>query len=324
MAAAGAPAQRRPVSAGTLTGTDAAPAPPVDASHIAALTEINLADLLDSTGLARLQATPLRHLLRPAARRFARTAAEFDARVGLHGLTPGSAWLVRQMTAGLQVRGQQHVPAQGPLVVLSNHPGMTDTVALFSALASRPDLRVMALDRPFLRALPQVARQLIFLPEDAAGLAAALRAAARHLKDGGALLTFPAGGIEPDPAAFGTARAIASLRQWTDSYALFARLAPRTLFVPALVSGVISADAQRHPLSRLRRTPREREKMAAALQIMFARYRRLQAQVRFGLPLAASAQDARGLCNGIAVQMREMVLAAGSRAPVPGDLLSNR
>lgn len=281
-----------------------------DAARVDALTEVNLAELLDSVGLARLQATPLRHLFRPVARRFALTAAEFDARVGMYGLSEGSEWLVHQMTAGLQVSGHAHVPSDGPVVLLSNHPGMTDTVALFTALASRPDLRVMALDRPFLRALPQVARQLIFLPEDAAGLAAALRASARHLKDGGALLTFPAGEIEPDPAAFGTARAIDSLCHWTDSYALFARLVPRTVFVPALVSGVISPDAQRHPLTRLRRTQRDREKMAAALQIALARYRHLQARVCFGAPqVLAPAKGAPALCAAIAAQMREMVLA---------------
>ncbi|MBS0430204.1 MAG: 1-acyl-sn-glycerol-3-phosphate acyltransferase [Proteobacteria bacterium] len=283
-----------------------------EAARVDVLTDINLADLLDSVGLERLQATPLRHLLRPAARRFARMAAEFDARVGLHGLSRGGDWLVRQMTAGLQVTGLAHVPAQGPVVILSNHPGMTDTVALFSALASRPDLRVMALDRPFLRALPHVARQLIFLPEDAAGLATALRAGARHLKDGGALLTFPAGEIEPDPATFGTARAIESLGRWTDSYALFARLAPRTQFVPALVSGVISADAQRHPLTRLRRTPHDREKMAAALQITLARYRGLQARLCFGPALTADAHAAPALCAGIAAQMRALILRDGA------------
>jgi hypothetical protein len=279
------------------------------ASTVDALTEINLADLLDSIGLARLQGTPLRHLFRPAARRFARTAAEFDARVQRDGLAQGSDWLVRQMTTGLQVSGRSQVPARGPVVVLSNHPGMTDTVSLFSALASRPDLRVMALDRPFLRALPHVAPELIFLPDDAAGLAAALRASARHLKAGGALLTFPAGEIEPDPAAFGTARAIDSLRHWTDSYALFARLVPHTVFVPALVSGVISPNAQRHPLTRLRRTPRDREKMAAALQIAFARYRDRQARVCFGAAQPGSAQGARALSEGIAAQMRRMILA---------------
>lgn len=274
------------------------------------LTEINLVDLLDSIGLLRFECTPLRRLLRPLARRFAHTAHEFDTRVGDHGLAQGSAWLMSQMTAGVQTAGLAHIPAQGPLFILSNHPGMTDTVALFASLASRPDLRVIALDRPFLRALPHVARQLIFLPDGASGRMAVIRAGAKHLQNGGALLTFPAGGIEPDPATFGTQRAEASLQNWSNSYALFARLAPQTKFVPALVSHVISPKAQRHPLTLLRRTALHKEKLAAALQVASPRYRNLVARVTFGAPPGMGQGDAV-LCDAITEQMRQLILSQG-------------
>ena len=288
-----------------------APASP----SVETLTELNILDLLDSTGLARLHGTPLRHLFRPAARRFARTAHEFDTRVGAHGLAQGSAWLMDRMTAGIVICGLEHVPAQGPLVILANHPGMTDTVALFTSLASRPDLRVIASDRPFLRALPNVARRLIFLPDEEGGRMAVIRAAARHLHEGGALLTFPAGEIEPDPATFGAQRAAASLQNWSGSYALFARLAPRTRFVPALVSHVISPDAQRHPLTRLRRTARDKEKLAAALQVVLPRYRGLVARVTFGRPPDAGPREAQALGADIAAQMRQLIQAHGSAPP---------
>lgn len=285
------------------------------------LTELNVVDLLDSTGLSRLHRTPLRRLFRPAAHRFARTAHEFDTRVGEHGLAQGSAWLMKRMTAGIVTSGLEHVPPQGPVVILANHPGMTDTVALFTSLASRPDLRVIALDRPFLRALPNVARQLIFLPDEEGGRheggrMAVLRTAARHLQEGGALLTFPAGEIEPDPAAFGVQRAAASLLNWSSSYTLFARLAPRTRFVPALVSHVISPHAQRHPLTLLRRTARDKEKLAAALQVAFPRYRGLVARVTFGVtcgnPPQAGSDGAQALDVLIAAQMHKLILANGS------------
>jgi len=279
------------------------------------LTELNILDLLDAIGLPRLRGTPLRHLLRPAARRFARTAHEFDTRVGEHGLAQGSTWLMDRMTAGLVTSGLEHVPTQGPVVILANHPGMTDTVALFTSLACRPDLRVIAADRPFLRALPNVARQLIFLPDDEdGGRMAVIRAAARHLHEGGALLTFPAGEIEPDPATFGAQRATASLRNWSGSYALFARLAPATRFVPALVSHVISPAAQRHPLTRLRRTARDKEKLAAALQVALPRYRGLVARVSFGHPASAGADEAQALAAAITARMRQLI-----DAEVPDD-----
>ncbi|MDM0110038.1 1-acyl-sn-glycerol-3-phosphate acyltransferase [Variovorax sp. J22R24] len=277
------------------------------------LTELNIVDLLDSMGLLRLHGTPLRHLFRPAARRFARTAHEFDSRVGEHGLAQGSAWLMSQMTAGIVTSGLEHVPPQGPVIILANHPGMTDTVALFTSLASRPDLRVIASDRPFLRALPSVARQLIFLPdEEGGGRMAVIRAASRHLQEGGALLTFPAGEIEPDPATFGPQRAAASLQNWSSSYTLFARLAPRTQFVPALVSHVISPDAQRHPLTLLRRTPHHKEKLAAALQVALPRYRDLVARVTFGISANVGPDGAPALGASIAAQMRHLIFEDGS------------
>lgn len=284
------------------------------------LTEVNLVDLLDSVGLLRLRGTSLRRLFLPAARRFARTAHEFDTRVGTHGLAQGSAWLMSRMSAGIVASGLEHVPPQGPVVILANHPGMTDTVALFTSLASRPDLRVIALDRPFLRALPNVARQLIFLPDEEGGRMAAIRAAARHLQEGGALLTFPAGEIEPDPAIFGPQRAAASLRNWSGSYTLLARLVPRTRFVPALVSHVVSPDAQRHPLTLLRRTARDKEKLAAALQVALPRYRDQVARVAFGHSPEVGSEGAQALGACIAAQMRQLILANGSAEGVTGPL----
>ncbi|WP_345538869.1 1-acyl-sn-glycerol-3-phosphate acyltransferase [Variovorax defluvii] len=277
---------------------------------IETLTEVNLVDLLDAIGLLRLRRTPLRRLFVPAARRFARTANEFDSRVGAQGLAQGSAWLVDRMTAGVVSAGLEQVPTQGPVMILANHPGMTDTVALFSCLAARPDLRVIASDRPFLRALPHVARQLIFLPDEPGGRMAVMRAAARHLQEGGALLTFPAGDIEPDPAVFGPQRAVASLQNWSSSYTLFARLAPQTRFVPALVSHVISADAQRHPLTLLRRTARDKEKLAAALQVALPRYHDVVARISFGQASFAGPEGAKALGATIAAQMRQLILTA--------------
>jgi hypothetical protein len=287
------------------------------------LTGINIEDMLEAIGLPWLRGTPLRHVFRPAARRFALTAHEFDARVGAHGLAQGSAWLVDRMTAGLATSGLAHVPAQGPVVILANHPGMTDTVALFTSLASRPDLRVIASDRPFLRALPNVARQLIFLPDqEEGGRLAVVRAAARHLQDGGALLTFPAGEIEPDPAAFGLQRAVASLRNWSGSYTVFARLAPHTRFVPALVSHVISTEAQRHPLTLLRRSARDKEKLAAALQVALPRYRDRVARVTFGPPSQAG-KGGQALAASIAAQMRRLILADAQAVAVPAGRAMN-
>lgn len=270
------------------------------------LTRISMDDLLESSGLAFLARTPLRWLFWPMARRFAHVVHEFDNRVGAHGLAQGSEWLLLRMSGGLRVQGQEHLPASGPVFVLANHPGMTDTVALFVSLARRPDLRVIALERPFLRALPNVARQLIFLPEDDAGRLAVVRAGVKHLKQGGALLTFPAGEIEPDPGAFGRRAATDSLKNWSDSHAVFGRLVPQTQVVPAIVSHVVSVGAQRNPLTRWRRTPQDREKFAAALQVMWRPYQKQVVKVAFGPP-QPSLVDGASAAQAIVAHARQLI-----------------
>lgn len=278
--------------------------------QIDSLTAINLDDLFDAAGLMCLRHTPLRHLLWSPARRFAVLAHEFDDLVGEQGLALGSSWLAHRVAGGTLVAGGEHVPAAGPAVILANHPGMTDTIALLASLGSRPDLRVIALDRPFLRALPNVARHLILVPDDDGGRMGVLRAGVKHLKQGGALLTFPAGAIEPDPAAFGRRKALESLPGWSDSFVLFARRVPQTRFVPAIVSNVISPQALGHALTLLRRTAHDKERLAAALQVAMPRYQKLVARVTFGPAKVAGAGAIDALRSAIVGEVRRLIEAA--------------
>ena len=280
------------------------------------LTAINLDDLFDAAGLMCLRHTPLQRLLWSHARRFAVVAVEFDHLVGEQGLAVGSSWLTHRMAAGTQVAGGEHVPAAGPAVILANHPGMTDTVALLASLASRPDLRVIALDRPFLRALPNVARQLILVPDHEGGRMGVLRAGVKHLEQGGALLTFPAGEIEPDPATFGPRKALESVLCWSDSFVLFARRVPQTRFVPAIVSNVISPQAQRHALTLLRRTTHDRQRLAAALQVAMPRYQKLVARVAFGPAQVACAWAANSLRSAIIDEIRHLIETSADAAEI--------
>jgi hypothetical protein len=110
------------------------------------------------------------------------------------------------------------------------------------------------------------------------------------------------------------------LRNWSGSYTLLARLVPRTRFVPALVSHVVSPDAQRHPLTLLRRTARDKEKLAAALQVALPRYRDQVARVAFGHSPDVGPEGAQALGASIAAQMRQLILADASAEGVTGPL----
>ncbi len=245
-----------------------------------ALIAINTYDILGALGwrdtgpLARVVALAVRG----PARRFARAVLSLDDAATLSEDTGDAGSAFREAARGLVMRfggpftvgGAEAIPLRGPVLILSNHPGLTDTAALLASIP-RHDLRVLAAERPFLRAIPTAARRLIFIPEggdpaSAIGRMAALRAAIAHLRAGGALLTFPAGEIEPDPAVL--PGAIAALDRWSASTAVFVRQVPGCVVVPAVVSGVLSPRAQAHPLTRLRRGRAEREWLGAILQIV--------------------------------------------------------
>ncbi len=238
-----------------------------DRAQFEELTRINIQDLLASFGLEHVR--PGRGLLsllcRYPAQRFARQVIAFDRMVAQMGLREASASALLEFCGGLEIVDQGHLPQEGPLLVLANHPGMSDTLALFASLP-RPDLRIVGAERPFLKALPNIDRRLIYVPEDPARRMGVVRQVTGHLRQGGAILTFPAGQIEPDPACM--PGAVESLQGWSNSLEVFARLAPQARVVVAIVSGVIWPPSLRHPLTRLRRRPKDRERLAAALQLL--------------------------------------------------------
>ena len=163
------------------------------------LTQINLDDLVSSFGwqnrplLARL----LRRTFISPAQTFAHQMVNFDSAIAIQGLVGASRLAVRHYVRDIRIFGADRIPA-APFLALSNHPGMSDTLSLFVAL-NRPDLKIIAFNRPFLNALPNVSKQLFYLTDDPTSRITLIRQMSTHLRNGGAALTFPAAHIEPDP-----------------------------------------------------------------------------------------------------------------------------
>ncbi len=252
------------------------------------LTRINLDDLADSFGWQNrpLPARLLQTVFYKTARDFAQLMVDFDTAVGAHGLGAGARLTLRPYTHSLRIYGRDLLP-DGPFLALSNHPGMTDTLALFAAL-DRNDLKIIALDRPFLNALTNTSTQLFYLKDDAASRMSLVRQVSGHLRAGGAALTFPAGHIEPDPDVHDGA--VDSLKDWTNSANVFIRMAPETPVIPVLVRGVVRKKSARHPLLIIKRTKEEKGKLAAALQLLaHVTFRRndVDIRVQIGKPITA-------------------------------------
>ncbi|HEX6711276.1 MAG TPA: 1-acyl-sn-glycerol-3-phosphate acyltransferase [Rubrobacter sp.] len=264
-----------------------------DEERLEHLTQLCVDDVITAFGLGKVRhgRSVLESVVRTPARRLARQVLTYDRIVGESGLGTGGAWALKSLSRNAVIEGQENVPSEGPLLLVSNHPGLADAVALFAA-APRDDLRVIAADRPFLEALPNTSRHLLTVAEGSAGRSGVARAAARHLRRGGAVLTFPGGRIEPDPAVL--PGAVEALYRWSSSADLFARLTSGLTVVPIVVSGVISPSALRNPLTRMRRHRRDREWLAATLQMLIPALRNVDAHVTFGSPIYAEAGAAVG------------------------------
>jgi hypothetical protein len=282
-------------------------------SQLDTLAQINLNDLVSSFGWEQqpFLASLVRRFFICPAQQFAQQMVDFDNNVGKLGLAEASRQILRQRYVyDVRVHGREHVPATGPALFLSNHPGMTDTISLFLAIG-RLDLNIIALHRSFLAALTNTANNLFFIDDEPAKRLHAIRQISSHLRAGHAGLTFPAGSIEPDPDVY--PGAIASLNNWVDSAGTFVRFAKDAQIVPVLVSSVIWQKAAHHLLTRLKRTRVGREKLAAALQLLAMVTRDARpttTHVRFAKPISldeVGSTDSQAIHTKVIERMQGLI-----------------
>jgi len=228
------------------------------------LRDLNTDDLLRAAGLTRFAARfpAVRRLFDGPSQVLAERLTAFDQRLGTGRIADAAGELLSSLGTQIRISGAP-VASTGPRLFLANHPGLGDILALLVALG-RPDLRIVARERTFLRALPNLLPLLFLVPDR--GAWGVLRQVERHLEDGGCVLTFPAGQIEPDPA---WADPSASWNHWSDSTALWARRVPQLTVQPLMVGGVRARAFVDPWAARWRRQAEDREWTAAVLQLIF-------------------------------------------------------
>jgi hypothetical protein len=283
----------------------------INLNELQILTQINLDDLVASFGWQNqpIPSRILRKVFYKPAHTFAKLMLEFDKAVDERGLVEASRLTLGRFVRDVRIFGLDRLP-DSAFLALSNHPGMTDTLALFAAL-NRPDLKIIALDRPFLMALPNLSKRLFFVKDDLTSRMTLVRQVSGYLRGGGAALTFPAGEIEPDPNIY--LGATESLQTWTDSVGVFIRMATNTVILPVLVRNVIWDKAATHPLHKLKKTRDEKEKLAAALQLLAMvmwNVRPVTVTVQFGKPIdpkEIGTTDTQSIHQAVLAEMKSLI-----------------
>jgi hypothetical protein len=104
-----------------------------------------------------------------------------------------------------------------------------------------------------------------------------------------------------------------ALGRWSESLDLFARLVPGLTVVPAVVSGVLSPTALCNPLIFVRRRPRDREWLAATLQMLTPALRNVTTRVAFGEHVRTEEVTAGHVRQAVVVETRRLIERCSAR-----------
>jgi len=230
-------------------------------------------------------------LLRPPVGRFARFAATFENDVATVGFREAAGNGIDDFIKEVDISGACPLPRVGPLLLAANHPGTIDFL-LTASILPRDDLKIVASNVSLVRLLPATVDHFIFIASDSVvgdsySRMGALRESLRHLKQGGALLTFPSGRLDPDPT-IRPREARDELASWSSSIALMLSKVPECQVAATIVSGVLSAGWFRSPVTWYRKEPHYKQKVAELFQVMghlfFPTRGQLSPRIAFGRP----------------------------------------
>lgn len=198
--------------------------------------------------------------------RFAVRVAQFEEDAGRAGTAEAARNMLRGFVKNVCVWGAENIPAQGPLLLAGNHPGAYDGLAVLTGLR-RSDVHIVASGVDFTRSLPVMSQRLIYVTPDAGVRMQAARQCLRHLNSGGALLIYPTGLVDPDPALWSEA-AHKTLLNWSHSLTMLLTRVVQTQLVIVTTSHVLSEAAMRSPLIRIVRPEWRQRRLAEYIQVI--------------------------------------------------------
>jgi hypothetical protein len=234
--------------------------------HIQLLRDNLFNSIFNSLGIqhSKVINKVLRPILWPVVDRFSKIAYHFDKDVYRSNLVEAMQNLIPQFATDVNTFGTENIPNEGPLLIVSNHPGTFDELVIASNLP-RKDLSIVAQNFPFLESLIATKDYLIFTNHNPHKNLVTIRSMIRHLKEGKSLLIFPSGKLDPDPAFL--PGATQALNNWSQSIELIIKKAPDTKVLVSIISGVLSPQVFNNPLIKLFKDSYRKQSVAEGLQI---------------------------------------------------------
>lgn len=176
---------------------------------------------------------------------------------------------IQSFSDGLVVNNQGAIPVYGPLLVVANHPGLADILGVVASL-KREDVKIVAQQKGFMRVLRNINRHILTIEPDSTFKLNVIHEVIHALKDGMAVIIFPSGSLEPDPAI--VPGAVESLQGWSDSIGVFLNKVPETQLLPLLVSNVLTEKAWNSRFAKLGRNQKRRQQFASVVQFIAQRF----------------------------------------------------
>ena len=201
----------------------------------------------------------------PPTRVFARYMAAVDAAMASGGAPAGCRVMMDALHVQIDSLGLSNVPTNGPALILANHPGAYDSMAIGS-LIPRPDLKAIASKTRLYQVLPHLRPNVLFVSKDHGESMLALKGAVEHLQQGGILLQFGSGLIEPDPATHPVGDEV--FGKWSPSLEIMLRKVPETAVIPTITSHVLLQRFEKHPLVYLRKDSMDKRRLAEFTQVI--------------------------------------------------------
>ena len=235
---------------------------------VANLTKLLNAEIVGNVGLPKTEPflSLFGFLFRRPVSRFATMGLTFDRLVAEEGFPNACTWALTHWCSHITANGTQNIPTDGPLLIVSNHPGTYDALIIFSQV-DRKDIQWISTEIPFLDNLLHTRNHVVFgSRSNALKRMSAMRSSIRHLQADGALLYIGAGQLDPDPAVYPSAAEY--IEEWLDGIDFFFRHVPRLRLVPTIVSGVVSPKWARSPITYLRRKDVDKRRLAEFGQVI--------------------------------------------------------